>query len=144
MASFDPNSKTSKSRIEETFTVTFAYACAEDEVCIVQSDGTTCITSSDSQSAADASADLVYVAGDALVTIPKSGKQTTSGCPLTVTYEYFKDDIQSWTGFSSIQNTAIQEHADGDGQVNVEVVAADVDNFCPHKKFKIRVTYTST
>jgi len=84
------------------------------------------------------------LAGGAQVTVPKSGKQTTAGCPLTVTYEYFKEDIQTWTGLGTIQNTAIQAHASGDGQVNVLVAAADVNNFCPYKQYKIRVTYTST
>jgi len=68
----------------------------------VQADGTTCLTSTNSISAADASSNINYLAGNALVTIPKSGKQTTIGCPLTVTYEYFKEDIQAYTGFSSI------------------------------------------
>jgi hypothetical protein len=35
MVAYDPNSKTLKNRIEETFTVTFAYTCNTDTVCIV-------------------------------------------------------------------------------------------------------------
>jgi len=102
LVAYDQYSLTSKARVEETFTVTFAYTCNTDTVCIVQSDGSTCLTSTNTISAADASANLNYVAGGALVTIPKSGKQTTSGCPFTITYQYFKEDIQSYTGFSSI------------------------------------------
>jgi hypothetical protein len=35
MVAYDPYSQTSKSRIEETFTVTFTYTCKDDVVCIV-------------------------------------------------------------------------------------------------------------
>ena len=43
IVSFDPNSKTTKNRIEEIFTVTFAYSCNADVLCIT-SDGTNCLT----------------------------------------------------------------------------------------------------
>jgi len=102
------------------------------------------LTSTNSASKADSSANINYVAGSTSVTIPKSAKQTTPGCPLTVTYQYFKDDIQTYTDFSSIQNTAIQAHSSNDGQVTVFVLAADANNFCPQKQYKIRVTYIST
>lgn len=136
MISYDPYSLTSKNSITETFTVTFAKTCATDTVCIVQSDGTTCLTAANQQSAADASANINYVVGAAQVTIPKSGKQTVSGCPLTVTYQYFNAAQQSWTDFSTIQNTAITQHASGDGQVNVGLVAAaNANNFCPQMQY---------
>lgn len=73
LVSFDANSKTSKARVEETFTVTFAYTCNADQVCIT-SNGTTCLTSSQFLSVADASSSLNYVVNSAQVTIPKSGK----------------------------------------------------------------------
>ena len=64
MVSYDPNSKTTRSRVEELFTVTFEYECKSDTVCIT-SDGKNCLTASQYQSVADASANLNYVAGSA-------------------------------------------------------------------------------
>lgn len=79
-----------------------------------------------------------------MVTIPKSGKQAIAGCPWTVTFQYFNDAQQTWTGLGTILNTAITANAANDGQVNVQVVTANVDSFCPQKQYKIRVTYSST
>lgn len=144
LVAYDQYSTTTKSRVEETFTVTFALTCNADTVCIFQNDGTTCLSETNTISKADASPNILYVAGGASVTIPKSGKQMTTGCPFTVLYQYFKEDIQSWTDFGSIQNLAIKAHASGDGQVTVGVLTSDVNNFCPERSYKIRVTYTST
>ena len=49
IVSFDPNSTTTKNRVEEVFTVTFAYSCNADSLCIT-SDGTACLTASAQQS----------------------------------------------------------------------------------------------
>ena len=45
MVAYDPYSLTSSSRVEEVFTVKFAYTCNQDTMCIT-SDGTNCLTAS--------------------------------------------------------------------------------------------------
>ena len=57
---------------------------------------------SDPSSNADISANLFYIAGGTVVTIPKSVKQSIPGCPLTYTYEYFNVAVNSYFTLSTL------------------------------------------